>query len=169
VTARTLKTLLVLGAVIVSALLVLRVAWPDEGDPDVLRRAPSSFDRCVTDLFPRSLVSLEAKEVSESAALPEYLPEGFLLVAGSGGEAGPVWADDDCSVIALFTGQGPDVIDAMELGRWTVSERPHATTFPCPASEECWVVMADFRGASRRLESVGISREEAVRIAQSID
>ena len=154
------------------ALLVARSGQRDRSNADALRPAPASYERCVESTFSRALVtpsSIETKEISEGAAIPDYLPDGFLLVSGSGSEAGPVWADNDCNIIAMFSGQGPDVIEAeSDLGRWIIAERPHATTFPCPPRSECWVFQADFSDASFRLETAGLTRAEATRVASSI-
>lgn len=167
------RSLLLAAALIgIVALLVVQLGGRDPSNLDALRSAPPSYERCVTSIFSRALVSrrsIVTKEISEGAAIPGYLPEGFLLVSGSRSEAGPVWADDDCNIIAMFSGQGPDVPESEpQLGRWVVSERPHATTFPCPARSGCWVLQADFRDVSFRLETAGIDRAEAMRVARSI-
>lgn len=155
--------------------VVALVIWAKKGDPQnpaAMRSAPASYERCVTSLFSRHFVprrSIESKEITEGTSLPDYLPDGFLLVSGSRGEAGPVWADGDCNIIAMFSGQGPDVPESEpDLGRWLLSERPRATTFVCPKDFPCWVVEARFRDIALRLETVGITSEEALRVARSI-
>ena len=160
-------------AVLATSVVLVLVAVACDDEPHrALNAAPASQTRCVEELFSRHLVpktALETKEVREERWLPDFLPTGFAHVAGSGGEAGPVWSDRDCRIIAMYSGQGPDVPESEpNLGRWLLAERPRATTFDCPTAAQCWVFEANFRDISLRVETLGLERSEAARVAESI-
>jgi hypothetical protein len=119
------------------------------------------------------LVSVEALPVTVQEQLPRWMPDGFGLAGAwltRDGNAEIEWWDGSCRMVSLWSKlRSDDSVGPARVGRWTLRyDVRRGCGNAVLGSARCVGYFANIEGRFLTLQTIGLGREEADRLALSV-